>query len=185
MISSLAQVVIKCTAPGVPDIYQGCELWDHSLVDPDNRRPVDYAERAAMLAAATADPDAARASWLDGRVKLFVTWKLLQLRAQARDLFLDGPYTPLAVSGGANAERVVAFARSNIITIVPRLAHGLVRDGALPPRVDFGDETVALPADAPSRFRDLFTDQTVEATDGRILVSSALAAFPVSVLVPA
>jgi (1->4)-alpha-D-glucan 1-alpha-D-glucosylmutase len=183
MISSLAQVVLKCTAPGVPDIYQGCELWDHSLVDPDNRRPVDYALRAEMLAQAKADPAAARASWLDGRVKLFVTWKLLQLRADRRAIFLDGPYAPLEVAGALN-NRVIAFSRTDVVVIAPRLVRGLVRSGDNGPRLSFGDEAIVLPKDAPTRFRNIFTDATIETVEGRIAVAEVLGDFPVGVLVP-
>jgi (1->4)-alpha-D-glucan 1-alpha-D-glucosylmutase len=183
MISSLAQVVLKCTAPGVPDIYQGCELWDHSLVDPDNRRAVDYAVRAAMLAQVAGDPAGARASWLDGRVKLFVTWKILQLRTERRTTFLDGPYTPLEVDGALN-EHIIAFARTDIIVIAPRLVHDLVRANDGVARLELGDETVGLPAGAPARFRDIFTDATIDVHDGRVSVGAALGAFPVSVLVP-
>jgi (1->4)-alpha-D-glucan 1-alpha-D-glucosylmutase len=183
MISSLAQVVFKCTSPGVPDIYQGCELWDHSLVDPDNRRPVDYALRAAMLAEAKTDPAAARASWLDGRVKLFVTWKLLRLRAERRTTFLDGPYTPLEVTG-ALSEHIIAFARTDVIAIAPRLVRDLVRLDEAIPRLVFGDESITLPHDAATRFRDIFTGASIEVHAGRITVGAALATFPVSVLVP-
>ncbi|MGD0473512.1 MAG: malto-oligosyltrehalose synthase [Candidatus Velthaea sp.] len=183
MVSSLSQLVFKCTAPGVPDIYQGCELWDHSLVDPDNRRPVDYVLRAAMLAEAKIDPAAARASWLDGRVKLYVTSKLLELRAQRRATFLDGPYMPLDVVG-VHSEHVIAFARTDVIVIAPRLVRTLVRSDEPIPRLAFGDETVSLPPDTPTRLRDIFTEARIEATDGRIAVSTALEAFPVSVLVP-
>ncbi len=183
MVSSLAQLVCKCTAPGVPDVYQGCELWDHSLVDPDNRRPVDYALRAAMLAQAREDPAGARASWMDGRVKLFVTWKLLRLRAERRAVFLDGPYTPLDVAG-ARSEHVIAFARTDVIVVAPRLVYPLVRLGESGPRIEFGDETIGLPAGAPMRYRDIFTDAIIDANDGRLSVGAALGAFPVSVLVP-
>jgi (1->4)-alpha-D-glucan 1-alpha-D-glucosylmutase len=183
MISSLAQVVLKCTSPGVPDIYQGCELWDHSLVDPDNRRPVDYALRATMLAEAMADPAAARAAWLDGRVKLFVTWKLLQLRKERRAIVLDGPYEALEVSG-SRVDRVVAFARTDVIVIAPRLVRALLRNGEAGPGVAFDDETITLPRGAPEHFRDIFTGATLAANGGRLNVRAALGAFPVSVLVP-
>jgi (1->4)-alpha-D-glucan 1-alpha-D-glucosylmutase len=183
MISSLSQVVFKCTSPGLPDIYQGCELWDHSLVDPDNRRAVDYALRAGLLSQCKTDPAGARASWADGRVKLFVTWKLLRLRAERRATFLDGPYTPLEVSG-ALSEHVIAFARTDVIVIAPRLVHGLVRTDGPAPRLAFGDESIALPAESATRLRDIFTDVIVEVQDGRIPVGPLLGAFPVSVLVP-
>jgi (1->4)-alpha-D-glucan 1-alpha-D-glucosylmutase len=183
MISSLAQLVLKCTAPGVPDIYQGCELWDHSLVDPDNRGPVDYAARAALLAQTVADPASARAAWPDGRVKLFVTWKLLQLRAERRATFLDGAYTPLTIEGTL-ADHIVAFARTDVIVIAPRLVHNLVRLEVSGPRLELGDETISLPAGAPARFRDIFTGASIDVLDDRISAGAALGAFPVSVLVP-
>jgi (1->4)-alpha-D-glucan 1-alpha-D-glucosylmutase len=170
-------------SPGLPDIYQGCELWDHSLVDPDNRRPVDYGLRAAMLGQIRTDQVAARTSWLDGRVKLFVTWKLLRERAQRRATFLDGPYTPLDVAG-ALGDHVVAFARSEVIVIAPRLVHDLVRLEETGPRLEFGDETIGLPSDAALRHRDIFTDASVDVRDGRIWARDALGAFPVGVLVP-
>src|SRR5258706_5722433 len=106
-LNGLAQVVLKATAPGVPDFYQGTELWDFSLVDPDNRRPVDYAARAAMLAKMPAAPTLLR-RWTDGRVKLFVTQRSLALRAAHTALFRDGAYTPL--DAGPN---VVAFTRTH------------------------------------------------------------------------
>jgi (1->4)-alpha-D-glucan 1-alpha-D-glucosylmutase len=115
---SLAQLALKMTSPGVPDIYQGCELWDFSLVDPDNRRPVDFAHRASLLEAVDAqlarDPDSAFAEWLerwhDGRVKLAATRTLLKLRAREPELFADGEYAACEVTG-ARADEIVAFAR--------------------------------------------------------------------------
>jgi (1->4)-alpha-D-glucan 1-alpha-D-glucosylmutase len=183
MIASIAQLVLKCTSPGLPDIYQGGELWDHSLVDPDNRRAVDYALRARILTEVKADPAAARAAWFDGRVKLYVTWKLLQLRAARRATFLDGAYTPLEVKGTAS-DRVVAFAREDILVVTPRLVRSLVRleDGV--PRLNFADQAIALPSGAAARYDDLFTGTTVVANDGTLVVRAVLGDFPVSVLVP-
>ena len=113
-VNSLAQTLLKLTAPGVPDIYQGNELWDFSLVDPDNRRPVDYRLRQRQLATPPAGaPSAARRGgdgprlarsladeWTDGRIKQYVTWRALDARRQHPDLFRDGAYLPLAVDGG-------------------------------------------------------------------------------------
>jgi (1->4)-alpha-D-glucan 1-alpha-D-glucosylmutase len=183
MISSLSQVVFKCASPGLPDIYQGCELWDHSLVDPDNRRAVDYALRADLLAQCKTDPAGARASWADGRVKLFVTWKLLRLRTEQRATFLDGPYMPLEVNGPLN-EHIIAFARTDVIVIAPRLVYGLVRTDGPVPRLAFGDESIVLPPESGTRLRDIFTDTIIEVEDGRISVAALLGSFPVSVLVP-
>ena len=121
------------TAPGVPDFYQGTELWDFSLVDPDNRRPVDYRKREAMLDALTASVAAAgdRLPSLtrelveqkeDGRIKLFVIWKALQCRRAHAQVFADGEYVPLEPAG-SRADNLFAFARrlrsEYVITAVP------------------------------------------------------------------
>ncbi|QIG94008.1 MULTISPECIES: malto-oligosyltrehalose synthase [unclassified Bradyrhizobium] len=110
-LNSLSQITLKATMPGVPDFYQGTESWDLSLVDPDNRRPVDFAERAGMLAALeTPDWDALAQSWRDGRLKFAWTRHLLRLRNELRDVFANGDYQPLTV-GGPHRDHVIAFAR--------------------------------------------------------------------------
>ncbi|MGQ9920816.1 MAG: malto-oligosyltrehalose synthase, partial [Desulfobacca sp.] len=117
-LNSLAQVLLKIAAPGVPDFYQGTELWDFSLVDPDNRRPVDFARRQKLLQELQARERAGApsflgellVSWRDGRVKLFLTYKALQVRQRSPELFRVGAYIPLAVAGPAG-DHVVAFAR--------------------------------------------------------------------------
>src|SRR5205823_5608700 len=110
-LSGLSQLVLKMTSPGVPDFYRGTDMWDFSLVDPDNRRPVDFSSRIAML-----NDLKRRASlphllkhWMDGRLKMYVTWKLLNFRRSHADLFLHGEYIPLRVSG-TRANHVIAFA---------------------------------------------------------------------------
>jgi (1->4)-alpha-D-glucan 1-alpha-D-glucosylmutase len=125
-INSLSQVLLKLTAPGVPDIYQGQEIWDYSLVDPDNRRPVDYQKRREMLASlSSATPEELLRNWPDGRIKMFVTTRLLQLRRERADLFLRGSYVPVTVTG-THAESCVAFAREHagewLLVIAPRLS---------------------------------------------------------------
>jgi (1->4)-alpha-D-glucan 1-alpha-D-glucosylmutase len=111
-LNSLTQLVLKTTMPGVPDFYQGTETWDLSLVDPDNRRPVDFAARRAALHASAA-PDWAElaTSWTDGRIKLALTHRLLTLRNELPAVFADGAYEPVEVTG-ADREHVVAFSRS-------------------------------------------------------------------------
>jgi (1->4)-alpha-D-glucan 1-alpha-D-glucosylmutase len=111
-LNSLTQVTLKSVMPGVPDFYQGTELWDLSLVDPDNRRPVDLPARAALLKSIGDNPDwrALAESWPDGRIKLALTRRLLALRQQLPQVFSDGAYRPLAVEG-AHANAIVAFAR--------------------------------------------------------------------------
>lgn len=110
-LNSLAQLVLKATMPGVPDFYQGTELWDLSLVDPDNRRPVDFAARQAALER-PADWPALAESWPDGRIKLALTRRLLQLRHELPALFRDGAYSPVEVDG-PDREHVVAFLRTH------------------------------------------------------------------------
>jgi (1->4)-alpha-D-glucan 1-alpha-D-glucosylmutase len=110
-LNSLSQLTLKATMPGVPDFYQGTELWDLSLVDPDNRRPVDFAARAALLASLGApDWNALAARWGNGHLKLAWTAHLLKLRTELADVFTDGDYQPLDVSG-PHRGHVVAFAR--------------------------------------------------------------------------
>jgi (1->4)-alpha-D-glucan 1-alpha-D-glucosylmutase len=139
ILNSLSQTLCKLTAPGVPDIYQGNELLDFSLVDPDNRRPVDYARRARMLAEleahGAADPAFASAlldNLCDGRAKLYVTWRTLQFRKAHTVLFKEGEYLPARVSG-ANAGHLCAYARRAgnewILVIIPCLYAQLLEIG--------------------------------------------------------
>jgi (1->4)-alpha-D-glucan 1-alpha-D-glucosylmutase len=111
-LNSLTQLVLKTTMPGVPDFYQGTETWDLSLVDPDNRRPVDFAaRRAALDAIVTPDWAKLASSWTDGRIKLALTHRLLTLRNQLPAVFRDGAYEPVEVIG-PHREHIVAFRRS-------------------------------------------------------------------------
>jgi (1->4)-alpha-D-glucan 1-alpha-D-glucosylmutase len=208
--NSLAQTVIKITAPGVPDFYQGTELWDGALVDPDNRRPVDFALRRRLLDELTADLEGAAdlaavardliKSKDDGRVKMYVTRQALHVRRVHAALFRDGAYHALEVEG-RYGEHLCAFARTAgraretrhadpVITIVPRL---LARRGGddLPVGPEFWvDTSVTLPAEvgaeAGARFRNVFTDETVTAEDGehgpRLAAGEVLASFPVALL---
>lgn len=145
-LNSLSQVTLKLTMPGVPDIYQGTEFWDCALVDPDNRRPVDFAARAAALAE-TDPPDwtALAADWRDGRIKLAWTRHLLQLRRALPDVFTFGDYRPIAVRG-ADADHVIAFARSHgrdaVIVAVGRWFADITREGRAWPDAAF-DATLA------------------------------------------
>ncbi|MHB8268549.1 malto-oligosyltrehalose synthase [Bradyrhizobium sp.] len=110
-LNSLSQITLKATMPGVPDFYQGTEFWDFSLVDPDNRRPVDFAARAAALASVeTPDWEGLAQNWTDGRIKLAWTRHLLKLRAELTDVFAYGDYEPLEVIG-PHRDHAVAFAR--------------------------------------------------------------------------
>jgi (1->4)-alpha-D-glucan 1-alpha-D-glucosylmutase len=197
MYNSLAQLVIKITAPGVPDFYQGTELWDLNLVDPDNRRPVDYEKRREALAAmnrcATSSTDCA-AELLehrtDGRVKLFVTARTLSARAAWRDVYEQGDYVPLQTSG-SRGDHVFAFARRHgdavAITCVPRLVASLIPDASGPPIGSvWGDTRIELAPVIPAVYKDVFTGTIVEPDEARTLSVAALfERFPVALLVPA
>lgn len=131
MLNGLAQVLVKMTSPGVPDFYQGCELWDLRFVDPDNRGPVDFKHRATLLSEieTQSGQDTLRfcrglvQNWHDGRIKLYLIWKILNLRRQHRQVFLEGQFLPLEASGRREAN-VISFARRKgnawMVTVVPR-----------------------------------------------------------------
>jgi (1->4)-alpha-D-glucan 1-alpha-D-glucosylmutase len=198
ILNSLAQTLIKITAPGVPDFYQGTELWDLSLVDPDNRRPVDFAQRRRMLETLTTDIETATdlaplARGLvnepaDGRVKLFVIRQALGVRHRRAELFTRGEYRPLDVEG-ARAEHVCAFARTGpggpVLTVVPRL---LAARGVVPATgTEYWDDTaLVLPGEARTPLRNAFTGAAIDPVgDGetcRLLMGTVLADFPVALL---
>jgi len=187
-INSLTQTVLRMTSPGVPDLYQGTELWDFSLVDPDNRRPVDFAQRAAWL---TGEPPSAfLETWREGRVKLAVVQRVLALRAQEPELFAAGDYLPLTLRG-SGASQAIAFARRNatrcMIVVLTRLSLPLLdAAGELPivPAQAWGDTWVELaPIEASGTFSDCLADTTHTVTDnGRIYLRDLLASMPVAVL---
>jgi (1->4)-alpha-D-glucan 1-alpha-D-glucosylmutase len=175
-INALSQVLVKLTAPGVPDIYQGNELWDFSLVDPDNRRSVDYdARRRALAAIAQASPDDLLANWKDGRIKLFLTHKLLQYRRAHFDLFAKGDYLPVQLAG-AYAESAFAFARRHegpaLLVIAPRLSGSV----GFPPTGERWKDT-ALDFQPARPMRDLFTGRDFSPRLAETLAALPFAAF--------
>jgi (1->4)-alpha-D-glucan 1-alpha-D-glucosylmutase len=188
-LNGLSMAAVKLTSPGVPDIYQGNEVWDFSLVDPDNRRPVDYARREKLLAGLDgAKPAELLASIADGRAKLLVVARLLALRKAREALFRDGGYTPLRTPG-ARARHLVAFARrggsETVITVVPRLMATLdLKPGEAPcGRALWDDARVDLPFIANGTvLRDAITGAAHTITDGGLDVADLLATFPVAVL---
>jgi (1->4)-alpha-D-glucan 1-alpha-D-glucosylmutase len=169
-LTSLSRTLIKLTAPGIPDLYQGSELWDFSLVDPDNRTPVDFALRRELLASLPkATPDSVLADMARGTPKLWLTWKTLGLRKLRPELF-EGRYKRLPVEG-PDAEHVVAFTRGGtLVTVVPRLnAHTEPKQRSASVRLPVG------------RFRNVLTDAVHER---EIVATSQLwARFPVTLLV--
>jgi (1->4)-alpha-D-glucan 1-alpha-D-glucosylmutase len=191
--NSLSQTLLKLTSPGVPDIYQGTELWDFSLVDPDNRRPVDYSLRQRLFGSTREFGDGSRALSIerlletpeDGRLKLFLTWKTLCLRKQQADVFQQGEYLPLEVQG-AKANHVVAFIRkcekASLLVVAPRLVAGLLNDVDIAPigsRV-WDDTRIMLP-DYGGRNKcwNVFTGKFLDSVT-QINLAEALAEFPVA-----
>jgi (1->4)-alpha-D-glucan 1-alpha-D-glucosylmutase len=174
--NSLAQVLLKLTSPGVPDIYQGNECWDFSLVDPDNRRPVDYAARRGALDSiqtlhaqqgAAACAQSLLESFANGQIKLYLTWKTLAFRRETESLFREGDYLPLKVHG-IQAERVCAFSRQfggeTMLVVVPRLLDGLMGEqGRLPlGKSVWGDTRVELlPERLHAQWTNVLTDESV------------------------
>ena len=191
--NALAQCLIKATAPGIPDFYQGTELWQLALVDPDNRRPVAYDARQRMLAAfddAADDPRSLAAAQLqpvdEGRIKLFLTVRSLQARRRHGALFRSGDYLPLDALG-AFSRHVVAFARKRAglwaLVVAPRFLSALVQEGRLPlGREVWQDTTVALPSAAPRTWRNVFTRETVQSTTD-LAVADILTHFPAALLI--
>lgn len=196
LLSSLSQVILKMTCPGVPDLYQGGELWDLSLVDPDNRRDVDFAVRDRMLHEIEGWPPEKRGETLrtvlsaprDGKVKLALIHLLLKARSRHEQLFRDGDYVPLKTRGCC-AGNLVAFARTQngtwSVTLAPRFYAELVRPGELPLGTKVWEDTVCLlPENAPGQWRDEVTGSTLS-SDGTLRVGRVLTDFPVALLVSA
>ena len=193
-INSLAQTLLKLTCPGVPDIYQGQELWDFSLVDPDNRRPVDFEHRQRLLdqlqAAAAGDLPALCAgmvrSFTDGRLKLWTTVRALHCRREFPQVFRHGGYRPLQAEG-KRSEHLVAFAREEegkvVLAAVPRLAYTLCGGEILS---DFSPcwsgTRLAVPENGPRTYENVFTGEILRVNDGALLCGELFAHFPVALL---
>lgn len=193
MFGSLSQLLLKLTSPGVPDIYQGNELWDFSLVDPDNRRPVDYAARIEALGAIRrlhAEQGAERCAHTllsaphDGRIKLYFIWKMLASRREHEALFRAGDYLPLKVLGD-RADHVCAFVRSfedeAIMVVIPRLLHTLMGEKDRLPvgRSVWGDTRIALPPEAcRGEWTELLTDTAIDGGQDELSLAKLLGTFP-------
>jgi (1->4)-alpha-D-glucan 1-alpha-D-glucosylmutase len=195
MLNSLTMMLIKITSPGVPDIYQGNEIMDLSLVDPDNRRPVDYGLRARLLDSLAQLADsrqlarevkALAASGLDGRAKMWLAWRVLELRRAQPDLFKLGDYLPLQPHG-THADHVIAYLRRHagrsLIVIAGRLWRKLgIAEGKLPVGEAVWSGTTIDAAALKGPLTNVLTGETVEIEDGRIRVSDAFRSFPGAVL---
>ncbi len=202
MFNSLSQTLLKTTSPGSPDFYQGTEIWDFSLVDPDNRRPVDFDIRKKMLEALKKKmtihgPDLqsfARellVGWKDGSIKLYLIFKSLNYRKENRELFMDGTYIPLWGDGNLE-DHVCAFARQKegkvVLVIVPRfLSHLIQMDGSDLGMEVWGDSSITLPKEiVEKRFRNIFTGEMVGGVERdekkRLILGQVFAHFPVALL---
>jgi len=203
MFNSLSQTLLKITSPGIPDFYQGTEIWDFSLVDPDNRRPINFDIRQKMLKdlkekIASHGPDLSGLArkllqdWGNGAIKLYVTFRSLNYRKENSQLFMEGTYIPLQGDGNLK-DHICAFARGReervVLIIVPRLLTSLVintDEFPLEQKV-WGDSRLILPPEIPAgRFKNIFTHETVEAAeqDGKmgLALHKIFASFPVALL---
>ena len=194
ILSSLSQSLLKLTAPGLPDIYQGTEFWDLSLVDPDNRRPVDFDKRQKYLEEIKSKNEADLLDYIpqlletpeDARIKLYLIYKTLQTRREYLDLFQRGTYEKLTVVGSLKTH-IVGFSRElgeqKIIVIAPRFFSSLVETGEYPFGEQVWQETrIVPPADSNNVWQDIFTGKQVEGEDA-LWVRDILQDFPVALLV--
>jgi len=203
MFNSLGQTLLKMTSPGIPDFYQGTEIWDFSLVDPDNRRPVNFNLRKELLAALKKKIESPGADlkefakrliqdWRDGGPKLYVTYKALNYRRENRLLFMEGTYIPL-MGKGESKEHLCAFAKKReertVLVLVPRfLTHLIKNTDELPLGEQVWKESwVVLPKEINGgTFRNLFTDETIEKVkrdgEGLLSLGEVFANFPVAML---
>ena len=198
-VNSLAQVVLKIAVPGIPDFYQGNELWELSLVDPDNRRPVDYRQRAGYLDAlhTLSEQEGPAAvcrdvlgNLADGRAKLWTTHRGLQLRSREHALFRRGEYIALEVAG-EHQENVIAFLRRDpasqrsVLAVLPRFACTLMRGKLeLPLGKAWGNDQLRFPVSPGTRYTNAFSwgnCQRFGAAD--TATERILATFPVALLV--
>ena len=207
LYNALSQILLQLTSPGMPDLFQGEELWRFSLVDPDNRREVNFAERDSCLTTIVQSLEAEgtdKTAYLnelwthmpDGRIKLYLIHQTLVLRNQEKALFSDGEYLKLECQG-VHADRVIAFARlrdqAAVIVVVPRFTFPLISDDTrqlLPER--WGDTCLMLPEALPWQWQDWFSDKLMEArvpegqtqdNIGGLYISEVLAHFPCALLI--
>ena len=187
-LNGLVQSTLRCTSPGVPDLYQGTEFWDFSLVDPDNRRPVDFATRAAALGRECAMAELMQ-NWRSGEIKLHLIANLLALRSRHVECFRHGDYVPLKAEGPRH-ENIICFLRrhgsTSILVLVPRLcAQACFKAGSPHPDHSFwGDTVVPLPVEhGDGIWRSLFDADAPKFAPNEISCAETLRGFPVAILV--
>ncbi|MFH1379945.1 MAG: malto-oligosyltrehalose synthase [bacterium] len=190
--NSLSQALIKMTVPGVPDFYQGCELWDFSLVDPDNRCRIDYALRTSYLEEIIKKEqdiplliDELYQQYADGRIKLYLIYKTLALRNSNPELFQKGSYIPIDVEG-LHKDSITAYMRryeqSSILIIAPRLLNSIIKPNEKPLQDVWQDTRLLLLPEAPSAWINTITGQYLASSSNGIMIAEALSLFPVCIL---
>jgi (1->4)-alpha-D-glucan 1-alpha-D-glucosylmutase len=185
-LNSLSQVLLKVASPGVPDFYQGTELWDFSLVDPDNRRPVDFAKRVRLLNDLKLQEKAGRpglisemlSRWEDGCIKLYIIYQTLNFRKSFLDLFLLGDYLPLAAAGD-HSENILAFARKQenhwVLAVAARFFTQIANPGQPPiGREVWGENVLKIPQEAPVAWVDILTGKNHNADKSKLSLSLPL-----------
>jgi (1->4)-alpha-D-glucan 1-alpha-D-glucosylmutase len=189
MVNGLSQTLLKIALPGVPDFYQGSELWDLRLVDPDNRGPIDFARRAAALDSIV-NADSGQAprkfvdNWHDGCVKLYLTWKALRFRRDHDNLFREGEFVPLK-SAGTNARNVTGFLRKHgtswALTAIPRwLSQVPTKANG---EFNWGDTRLALPSDSPREWNSILSRARLalnQPGEQSVMVTDLFREFPVA-----
>ena len=195
MINSLAQATLKLTSPGTPDMYQGTELWDFSLVDPDNRRPVDFDVRRQKLGELRGHPDPGALArillqnYVDGRIKLWITMRALEFRQRHAEVFQKGTYVPLEASH--LNQHICAFARvyekegrkQAAIIAVPRLSYTLMGGKPIPPVEHiWSNASIKLPDGITEGLKNVFTGKRIQTHDGSVLCREIFEELPVCLL---
>jgi len=189
-LNGLSQMTLKLTCPGIPDLYQGCDLWDFSLVDPDNRAPVDFGKRQDFLRHARPLP-ALLANWHDGGIKQRLLQILLRLRREKDEVFSSGYYLPLAVSG-PRANQLICFARQDtsgyLLAAIPRLIFSALQDkeDLMLPTGYWRGTAVHLPQKlTPGVFQNVFAGEELTLDKGIVPAEQLLELFPICLLVQA
>ncbi len=193
MINGLSQALLKIAAPGVVDFYQGSDLWDLRLVDPDNRGPIDFARRKAALEKITEAQSNGPSEWLrdlvdhwqDGRLKMHLIWRALRFRREQEDLFREGEFIPLQVEGSCS-RHVIAFLRKRgdacVLIAIPRWLSQGTSNSATPGHFPWADTRIVLPPNPPEKWENILTQRSVATSSpqGSLIVGDLLAEYPVA-----
>jgi (1->4)-alpha-D-glucan 1-alpha-D-glucosylmutase len=184
-VNGLAQLLLKLTAPGVPDIYQGTDFWDFTLVDPDNRRPVDYATRAAALGKGES-MEALAATWRDGRIKQAILARTLDMRRRHQDVFSEGTYEPVRVEGAMSCH-VVSFVRhhghTEVLVVAPRLAfRQMGQTGRIALDSSIWNDTVLRWTPRSPVLVDAFSGADIDIPQSGLPLAAVCGAIPVALL---